>query len=40
VVVQVVHFMVQASTLLVAAEQVADRINSNDKTLPPAALEP
>jgi hypothetical protein len=35
----VVHFTVQAPTLPVAAEQVVDRINSNDKTLPPAALE-
>lgn len=34
----VVHFTVQASTVLAAAEDVAKRINDNDPVLPPAAL--
>jgi hypothetical protein len=34
-----VTFTVQAPSLPVAAEQVADRINTNDQTLPPQALE-
>jgi len=33
------YFTVQAPTLPLAAEQVADRINANDPTLPPQALE-
>lgn len=33
------HFTVQAPTVQVAAEDVAKRINSNDPTLPPQALE-
>lgn len=33
------HFMVQAPSLPVAAQQVADRINAKDPTLPPQALE-
>ena len=32
-------FYVQASTLPAAAEQVQERINNNDQTLPPMALE-
>lgn len=33
------HFTVQAPTVQVAAENVADRINAKDPTLPPQALE-
>lgn len=35
----VTHFTVQAPNLPAAAEQVANRINTKDPTLPPAALE-
>lgn len=35
----VTHFTVQAPSLPLATEQVADRINAKDPTLPPVALE-